>query len=110
MPGSISDLLDGYDRATAYHSLPGPMADTPAFAALVAEGDAAIGAILRRFRDGGRAGMNLVLVLETITGERPLEPEPVTPGFVAWDVPAILAAWVRWGEARGYLESAGEDG
>lgn len=110
MPESISDLMDRYEHDSAIHSFPSGMMRSPAFPKLIARGDETVRDVLRRFRDGHSIGMAGVLLLMTITKESPIEPEPVAPGFVGWDVPATLAAWVRWGEERGYLEPAREEG
>ncbi len=95
-------VADEYDEQTGCHSFPWMMASTPAFAALMEAGVGAVPLIIEAFErydagDGtsGHWGMHWVLVLESLTHDRPLQPV-VEHGFAKWDVDATCRAWVEW--------------
>lgn len=97
----LKDLLAQYDHETSLHSLAGPMMAKESFKEIVAQGEAALPEILTYLKDHG--GMNIMLLLMTITKENPLPPKPVAPGFVGYNVRATQQAWLDWGREKGHL-------
>ena len=102
-------LADEYDEQTNFHSLANMMVRTPAFKRLIEAGEQIVPWIIEAFErydaelrkrgeqfgPGWHWGMNWVLLLESITHERPLEPV-VEDGFAKWDVHATCRSWITW--------------
>ena len=66
----------------------------PAYQQIIGMGEAALTMILEQL---GESPGHWFWALRAISGEDPTQPED------RGKLPAMAAAWLRWGEARGYL-------
>ena len=88
-------LAKQWQRETAHLSLATPMAQHPAYREIVGMGKEVVPLILAELR---RRPDHWFIALEEITGEMPIPEED-------WGkLSRMAAAWIAWGEARGYVQ------
>lgn len=91
--GAFRRLFDVWDGETFIHSCPDEIYGHWAYAQILGLGEAAIPYMLGEIQ---RGRSKLVAALGSITGESPvLVSEPTTED--------VSAAWMDWGEAKGYV-------
>jgi hypothetical protein len=88
-----------WNRDTAVLSNPAKIMSHPAMRAIIAMGDAVVPIILR---DLQKDSSLMVWALPAITGVN-LAPPKIEDGFVKWDIPAQVAAWLEWGHEKGLI-------
>ena len=90
---SFRRLFDVWDRDTFIHSCPDEIYGHWAYAQILRLGEPAIPYMLGEMQ---RGRSKLVMALDSITGESPVQvSKPTTED--------VTAAWMDWGEAKGYV-------
>jgi hypothetical protein len=92
LAGQFEELARQWRRETAHLSSVSKMAMHPAYQRITGLGPAALPLILRELK---RKPGHWFWALNAISGE-----DPAQPGD---NFPQAVAAWLRWGEERGYL-------
>jgi hypothetical protein len=101
----FSKLAHEYEHQTRLHSFAHMMEETPTFKSLLAGGDQIVPWIIDGFTDHvhnpatGRWGMKWILVLMTVTGTTPIQPQ-IEDGFQKWSVDKTCKAWIEWYRCR----------
>jgi len=86
-------LADRWERETSLLSSPSRKSEHPTHQAIVAMGPVVVPLILRRMK---RRGGHWFWALSQLTGEDPI------PKTLHGQVPDMRAAWLQWGNKRGY--------
>ena len=94
-------LKDEWDAATAHHSNPSIIMGHAAMRAIVAMGMEVVPVILRDLQ-AGRGRSDLTWALREITGEN-IAPPKIEGGFVKWNMPEQVKAWLQWGQRKGLV-------
>ena len=92
-PETFQQLADHWEEDTIYLSNPLRIAQHPAHQEILDMGTSAVPLILKRLKDQGGHWFS---TLRTITA-----PDPVPPQDRG-NVPAMTAAWLKWGKRNGY--------
>jgi hypothetical protein len=103
-------LAQQYNDEAGICSFQHMMIKAPAFSKLVEGGMPIVPLILKSMEQDKIGGVMWFVVLETITGERPLKYEPLEHagkeirGWVGIKVEDTHKAWLNWGRQKGHLQ------
>lgn len=99
------DIERRYNKATMNMSFAHMMNQTKEFAEIISYGDEIVPFVLKAIKHSHTAGMNWVLVLQTITGKDIWKgTTPYIQGWRRYDVNRTIKAWVKWGELEGLID------
>ena len=88
-------LADEWEFETALLSSSDQAADHPAHHAIIDMGEPVVPLILARMQSQGGHWFH---ALQAITGANPVKPSE------RGNIPAMTAAWLKWGQEQGYLD------